>query len=89
MLDDLTFFVLSALILWAIMADFTPINAQLDATLATMSNAVAALKAHVDNLSTLSGNNDATTIAAICQRLKAGTDQLDAAIAAARASLAS
>jgi len=88
-LDDLTFLVLGLLILWALMADFTPINVQVDATLATMSNAVAALKAHVDNLNTLSGNNDAVTVAAICARLKSGTDQLDAAISAARASLAS
>jgi hypothetical protein len=72
---------------WHMATDYAPLNAQVDASLQTMAKAVAQLKVHVDTLAT--PNNDAATVAAIVARLKAGTDQLDAAIAAAQAAVAS
>lgn len=89
-LDDVGLLALaSALIAFAVlygnymMTDYTALTSQADATLQTMAQAVAQMQVHVEALS--APNNDQATVDALVVRLKAGTDQLAAAIATARA----
>jgi len=65
------------------MTDYTSLSAQTDQTLQTMAHAVQQLQVHVTALS--APNNDQATVDALVARLKAGTDQLAAAIATAQA----
>lgn len=66
-----------------LMTDYTSLSSQTDNTLATMAGAVKQLQLHVQALT--APNADQATVDAHVARLKAGTDQLAAAIAAAQA----
>lgn len=88
-LDDFSLLTIaSALIALAVlygnlMTDYSALTSQTDATLQTMAQAVAQMQVHVEALT--APNNDQATVDALVGRLKAGTDQLAAAIATARA----
>lgn len=71
-----------SVLLRELIMDYTQLNAQVDVTLQTMAAAVAQLQVHVTALA--AGGNDAETVAAIISRLRAGTDQLAAAVAAVK-----
>lgn len=66
-----------------LMTDYTALSSQTDTTLATMAAAVGQMQTHVQALT--APNADQATVDALAARLKAGTDQLAAAIAAAQA----
>lgn len=72
-----------ALLYRDLMTDYTALSSQTDATLQIMAEAVKQLQAHVTALA--APNQDQATVDAHVARLKAGTDQLAAAIAAASA----
>lgn len=61
------------------------VNAQVDATLSVMSQAVSQLEADVAALTAARQGTDEKALDDIMARLKAGTDTLAAAVAAARA----
>lgn len=88
-LDDVGLLTIaSALIALAVlygnlMTDYSALTSQTDATLQTMAQAVAQMQVHVEALT--APNNDQATVDALVGRLKAGTEQLAAAIATARA----
>lgn len=62
--------------------DFTPLNAQVDATLKTMADAVEQMRVGVAAIAAAPGDTEAVN--GIVARLKAGTDTLAAAIEATR-----
>jgi hypothetical protein len=68
--------------------DLSPLSAQVDAALHTMSTVVAKLKTHV-NVSATATDKDAAAVSDLLVKLKAGTDELDAALTAAAPALKS
>lgn len=73
------------------MVDLAPMNAQVDATLATMADAVAQFQTDVAFVTEALTHHEATAgeVLAAAARLKAGTDTLAAGVVAARAAVAS
>lgn len=71
------------------MVDLAPINAQVDATLATMADAVAQFQGDVKAVTEALSHHEATSgeVLALAARLKTGTDTLAAGAAAARAAI--
>lgn len=77
-----TFFIALAVLYRDLMTDYTALTSQTDTTLQTMAKAVAQLQVHVTALAT--PGTDQATVDGIVSRLKAGTDQLAAAITTAQ-----
>ncbi len=67
--------------------DVPALNAQIDASLTVMADAVSALKDSVAAIATAQGQGDAEAVTAGLARLKAGTDTLASAVSSARIAL--
>lgn len=68
--------------------DFTNLNNQIDNTIRVMAGAVAQLSTHVSALQTANPDVDVAALNDAIARLKAGTDQLAAAVAASKQAVA-
>jgi hypothetical protein len=68
-----------------LMVDVAAVNAQVDATINVMAAAIEQLQADVAVITNAAGPSTAEAVAASMARLKQGTDQLVAAVAAAKA----